>query len=88
MSEDPSRTVDLWTRTHSGGLLTSASGGTEGAVGCAAALQVLTLSRDAFERLMGPAEQILAEQVKQYDRANIDLVGEFSGNGNPRVSYL
>ena len=32
--------------------------------------QVLTLSRDAFERLMGPAETILAEQVAQYERAN------------------
>lgn len=32
--------------------------------------QVLTLSRDAFERLMGPAETILAEQVAQYERVN------------------
>ena len=32
--------------------------------------QVLALSRDAFERLMGPVEDILAEQIKTYDRRN------------------
>lgn len=32
--------------------------------------QVLALSRDAFERLMGPVEDILAEQIKSYDRRN------------------
>ena len=32
--------------------------------------QVLALSRDAFERLMGPVDDILAEQIKTYDRRN------------------
>jgi hypothetical protein len=49
---------------------------------------VLALSRDAFERLMGPAEKILAEQVAQYDRANSDLSGEFSFGRHPRASFL
>ncbi|KAK9917846.1 hypothetical protein WJX75_008854 [Coccomyxa subellipsoidea] len=50
--------------------------------------KVLALSRDAFERLMGPAEKILAEQVAQYDRANSDLSGEFSFGRHPRASFL
>ena len=33
--------------------------------------QVLALSRDAFERLMGPVEDILAEQIKTYDKGNL-----------------
>lgn len=32
--------------------------------------KVLALSRDAFERLMGPVEDILAEQIPHYDRKN------------------
>ena len=39
---------------------------------CCVAWQVLTLGRDAFERLMGPAEAVLAEQVAQYELANSD----------------
>jgi hypothetical protein len=31
-------------------------------------VQVLALSRDAFERLMGPVEDILAEHIPHYDR--------------------
>ena len=49
--------------------------------------QVLTLGRDAFERLMGPAESILAEQVALYERTNRGM--SFSGVArHPRRSYL
>jgi hypothetical protein len=51
------------------------------------AAQVLTLGRDAFERLMGPAESILAEQVALYERTNRGM--SFSGMPrHPRRSYL
>lgn len=36
-------------------------------------LQVLALSRDAFERLMGPVEEILAEQITHYDWKNVAM---------------
>jgi hypothetical protein len=48
--------------------------------------QVLTLSRDAFERLMGPVEKILAEQVAKYERMNMGM--SFSVGRNPRASFL
>jgi len=36
-------------------------------------MQVLALSRDAFERLMGPVEDILSEQITNYDRKNVAM---------------
>ena len=36
-------------------------------------MQVLTLSRDAFERLMGPVEEILKEQIAQFERSNLSM---------------
>ncbi|CAL5229437.1 g12760 [Coccomyxa viridis] len=35
--------------------------------------KVLALSRDAFERLMGPVEEILAEQITHYDTKNVAM---------------
>ncbi|KAI3423908.1 hypothetical protein D9Q98_009742 [Chlorella vulgaris] len=33
----------------------------------------LTMTCDAFERLMGPAEEVLSQQIAQYDRCNKEL---------------
>jgi hypothetical protein len=35
-------------------------------------VQVLTLGRDAFERLMGPAEEILEDKVNEYIKLNME----------------
>ena len=33
-------------------------------------LQALSMGRDAFERLMGPTEQILSKHLEEYERIN------------------
>ena len=38
--------------------------------------QVLYLARDAFERLMGPAEKVLAERIREYETANSEAAGK------------
>jgi cAMP-dependent protein kinase regulator len=42
------------------------------AADCVAAskVKVLSMGRDAFERLMGPVEEILAGKVQEYERFN------------------
>jgi len=37
---------------------------------------VLYLARDAFERLMGPAEKVLAERIREYEAANAEAAGK------------
>ena len=39
---------------------------------------VLAMARDAFERLMGPAEEVLSEKVAEYTRLNEQLAREGS----------
>ncbi|PSC76791.1 cAMP-dependent kinase regulatory subunit [Micractinium conductrix] len=41
----------------------------------------LTLSRDAFERLMGPVEQSLAAQIKAYQASNAQVEAASAGTG-------
>lgn len=36
------------------------------------------MGRDAFERLMGPAEEILKKEVEEYERLNKDLFRQAS----------
>ena len=38
--------------------------------------QVLYLARDAFERLMGPAEKVLSERIREYEAANSEAAGK------------
>ena len=33
-------------------------------------MQALSMGRDAFERLMGPTEQILSKHLEEYERIN------------------
>ena len=35
--------------------------------------KVLRMGRDAFERLMGPAEEVLKKEVEEYERLNLKL---------------
>ena len=35
--------------------------------------KVLTMGRDAFERLMGPAEEVLKKEVEEYEKLNHTL---------------
>ena len=44
-------------------------------------LQVLHLARDAFERLMGPAEKVLAERIREYETANSQAAGQSAATG-------
>lgn len=37
---------------------------------------MLYLARDAFERLMGPAEKVLAERIREYETANSEAAGK------------
>ena len=37
---------------------------------------MLYLARDAFERLMGPAEKVLAERIREYETANSQAAGQ------------
>ena len=40
------------------------------------------MGRDAFERLMGPAEEVLKKEVKEYERLNDSLLGASSVGDN------
>ena len=44
---------------------------------------MLYLARDAFERLMGPAEKVLAERIREYEAANSEAAA-----GKPAVAQL
>jgi len=41
--------------------------------------KVLAMGRDAFERLMGPAEDILKKEVEDYEKLNRKLIRQVSG---------
>ena len=41
-------------------------------------VKLLAMGRDAFERLMGPAEEILTKEVAEYDRINSEMLNQGS----------
>ena len=48
-------------------------------------VKVLAMSRDAFERLMGPVEESLAQHIAEYTKLNEGEPGRCSAGGSAGV---
>ena len=47
---------------------------------------LLAMARDAFERLMGPVEEVLSEKVAEYARLNASLAASRHPTASPMIT--